>query len=90
MTETKQDSRSMLFVGGLMIGALAAALFTPRNGQQMRKEMKEKAMNMRDKIDNKKDELDNKKDEAANKADDKINDVQTKLQRARDNNSSNK
>ena len=84
MTEARQDNRSMLFVGGILIGAVTAALLTPRNGQEVRKEVKEKAMSMKDKLDNKKDEIENKKNEMANKTEDKLNETQSRLQKARD------
>jgi gas vesicle protein len=84
MRSTGQEGKTALFFGGMVIGALVAALLSPKSGEEMRGELKEKARHVKEKIESKKDEVADKANEAADKADQKVNETQSRLQRARD------
>jgi gas vesicle protein len=77
MTESRQNNKSMLFIGGMLIGAVVAALFSPRSGEEMRKEVKDKAKDMKDKLESKKQEIKGKKDQAVDVAEDNLREAQS-------------
>lgn len=83
MTESRQDNKTLPFIGGMLIGAAAATIFAPRKGEDVRKEMKDKAKEMKDKLENRKQEMKNKKDKLAHKAEEKVEEGQERLDKAK-------
>jgi gas vesicle protein len=90
MTESRQENKALPFIGGMLIGAVVAAMFAPRKGEEMRMEVKNKAKEMKEKLDAKKSEMKNKKDKLANKADEKIDESQERLEQAKKSSNSNR
>jgi gas vesicle protein len=53
MNETRPTNTPVMFVMGLAIGMVVAALITPRNGDEMRRSIKNKVDTMKDKAKDK-------------------------------------
>ena len=71
MAQRTQSVNPMLFFGGLLIGSIAAALFTPKTGPELRRQLKENANktsdNMKSKAEKAKEQARNTKDKAMSK-----------------------
>lgn len=76
MTESRQNNNVAVFFGGLMIGAIASALMSPKSGEDMRKDVKEKAQSVKDKIESKKNDVSEK---ATDKAEETLEKTQETL-----------
>jgi gas vesicle protein len=80
MNDTKENNTPMIFMRGLILGAVLTALFSPRSGEDLRKnikgkidDMKEKAKEKSDQAKEKADELKDKSKDVANEAADNAN-----------------